>query len=317
MGDRFVSRAARLAVMSLMLSGMLAATTKAQPQPIPAAPSSTAADEEQARAHFRLGRAYYDNGDFAQAAVEFESAYRISNRSALLYNLYLAYRDANDLRHAANALRKYLELEKNVENRGQLTARLAALDRSLAEPAAAPTPTPAPAVASPATAQPVGTPVRPAPVAEPETESDSAMEAPAPLAATSSTRAEPGRRSQLVPIVLASVGGALVVGSVITGSLTLSKKRDLEQAVSDCKLAGNCDALSRGRVAELEATRSSGKTLALATDLMLFGGLAVAGTGVVLFLLNLAADGAAESRTPTASLACTSVSCAGYLRGQF
>ncbi|HKU44545.1 MAG TPA: tetratricopeptide repeat protein, partial [Polyangiales bacterium] len=105
-----------------------------------------AANEEAARAHFRLGRAHYDNGNFAQAAVEFEEAYRISQRAALLYNIYLAYRDANDTKNAAEALRKYLALEKNIENRGQLESRLAALDRSLVEnpqpsAAAAPAPT--------------------------------------------------------------------------------------------------------------------------------------------------------------------------------
>src|ERR1700755_2827158 len=62
---------------------------------------SDADAEEQARAHFRLARAYYDNGDFAQAGIEFEEAYRISQRAALLYNIYLAHRDANDTRKAA------------------------------------------------------------------------------------------------------------------------------------------------------------------------------------------------------------------------
>jgi tetratricopeptide (TPR) repeat protein len=126
-----------------------------------ATPSLTQAaeGEEQARAHFRLGRAYYENGDFGKAATEFESAFRISQRPGLLYNIYLAYRDASDVPHAAEALRKYLELEKEVENRGQLTARLAAMDRALAEEAAqsaaaAEAPAAAPSQSSPSTLTP-------------------------------------------------------------------------------------------------------------------------------------------------------------------
>jgi tetratricopeptide (TPR) repeat protein len=135
--------------LGLLLSFALsAAITHAQAAP------SAAETEEQARAHFRLGRAHYDNGNFAQAAVEFEEAYRISQRAALLYNIYLAYRDANDTRNAAEALRKYLALEQNIENRGQLESRLAALDKSLQDNPSGET--------SPGTTAPPGTPAEPA-----------------------------------------------------------------------------------------------------------------------------------------------------------
>src|ERR1700748_2588956 len=117
-------RARFVAPVTTLLVGLALCTAQpriahAQPsaQAAPGAPSAD--DEEKARGHFRLGRAYYDNGDFAQAAIEFEAAYRISGKAALLYNIYLAYRDASDTRHAADALRKYLQLEQKIENRGQ------------------------------------------------------------------------------------------------------------------------------------------------------------------------------------------------------
>ncbi|HKP60338.1 MAG TPA: tetratricopeptide repeat protein, partial [Polyangiales bacterium] len=132
-------------LLGLLLFGLTLSTAEVR-----AEEGGTAAEnEERARAHFRLGRAHYDNGDFAQAAVEFEEAYRISQRAALLYNIYLAYRDANDTRNAAESLRKYLALEKNIENRGQLEARLASLDRALADN---PQPSAAPAAAAVAAA---------------------------------------------------------------------------------------------------------------------------------------------------------------------
>ena len=271
-------------------------------------------DEEKARAHFRLGRAYYDNGDFAKAAVEFESAYKISQRAALLYNIYLAYRDASDTRHAADALRKYLELEKKIENRGQLESRLAALDRSLAEEAAtqtaqpvasAPKPTPAPAAQ--ATAAQATTEVTAPPV-----ESDES----APAEATQASEPSGARPLPILPIALMGTGGAMVIGSVITGVITLGKKSELSDARDQCEMANNCQSLSPERAAELESIQSSGKTLAVVTDVLLFGGLAVAGTGAVLFFLQ---SGSQEQAPPatTASLACAPGACLGSLRTRF
>jgi tetratricopeptide (TPR) repeat protein len=279
-----------------------------------APPAPTPEDEEKARGHFRLGRAHYDNGDFAEAAVEFESAYRISQRSALLYNIYLAYRDANDTRHAADALKKYLQLEAKVENRGQLESRLAALERSLKEgPAAGPTP--APAIAATAVA---AAPQPSAAAQASATQPMAANEVSAPDQASAPASESSGSSgpNQLLPIVLMSTGGAMIVGSVITGVMTLGKHSTVSDAYDACTKANDCQSLPPARVAELESASSSGKTLAIVTDILLFGGLAVAGTGTVLFLLNNGKSEHAPSAT-TASIACAPGACVGALRTRF
>jgi tetratricopeptide (TPR) repeat protein len=301
-----------LSALSVWTTAPHAVRAQAAAQAAPPAP--TPEDEEKARGHFRLGRAHYDNGDFAEAAVEFESAYRISQRSALLYNIYLAYRDANDTRHAADALKKYLQLEAKVENRGQLESRLAALERSLKDGSAAgPTPTPAIAAAAVATApQPAAAGQASAlqPTAAPN-EVSAPEQASAPAAEPSSSGP-----NQLLPIVLMSTGGAMIVGSVITGVMTLGKHSTVSAAYDECTKANNCQSLPPARVAELESTSSSGKTLAVVTDILLFGGLAVAGTGTVLFLLNHGKSEQAPSAT-TASIACAPGACVGALRTRF
>src|SRR4051794_6738550 len=71
------------------------------PATAPAATPASAPSDDEARVHFRLGTAYYDSGRFAQAAEEFKQAHELSQRPQLLYNLFLAYRDAGDLVHAA------------------------------------------------------------------------------------------------------------------------------------------------------------------------------------------------------------------------
>jgi tetratricopeptide (TPR) repeat protein len=282
-------------------SSSACAQAAAGPAPTPApAPG----DEEKARAHFRLGRAHYDNGDFAQAAVEFEEAYRISQRAALLYNIYLAYRDANDTRHAATALRNYLTLEKEVENRGQLESRLAALERSLADgtasqPAAQPQPA---AQLQPAPTQQPAAPATPAQPAETQA---------APAQATAATPAE-SKHSNVLPLVLIGTGGAMVLGSAALYVVASGKQSDLN------KLCPNktCAADQAKQGTDL---KNSGQSLALVGDILMFGGLAVAGTGLVMMVMSMGKGSESSSAPPatTASLVCVPGLCGGALRTTF
>ena len=61
-----------------------------------------------ARMRYQAGLAKYDAGLFAEAAEEFEAAYQASPRPELLYNIYLARRDAGQTERAIDALRRYL-----------------------------------------------------------------------------------------------------------------------------------------------------------------------------------------------------------------
>lgn len=87
----------------------------------------------QARSHFRLGREYYQQGRFHDAASEFEAAYGLSGRAALLYNVYISYREALDTPKAAGALRGYLAAVPDAPDRENLSARLSALEAQVAQ----------------------------------------------------------------------------------------------------------------------------------------------------------------------------------------
>lgn len=89
--------------------------------------------DQQARAHFAVGRAMYDAGRFAEAASEFQQAYDLSHRPQLLYNLYIAYRDSSQLVRARDALRAYLDGVEEIPNRLHLVSRLEALEAQIAE----------------------------------------------------------------------------------------------------------------------------------------------------------------------------------------
>lgn len=93
--------------------------------------TDTDMSDAQARGHFRLGAEAYEQGRFADAAQEFEIAYGMSGRAQLLYNVYLAYRDAQDSPNAARALRGYLAAVQDAPDREHLQARLTALEATV------------------------------------------------------------------------------------------------------------------------------------------------------------------------------------------
>jgi tetratricopeptide (TPR) repeat protein len=129
----------RLAAAALALGvGLVGLARPALAQPTTSEESmaqATTSDQDmtdaQARAHFRLGRQAYEEGRFADAAQEFEIAYGLSGRGALLYNVYLAYRDAQDSPNAARALRGYLAAVPDAPDHDHLQARLVALEATV------------------------------------------------------------------------------------------------------------------------------------------------------------------------------------------
>lgn len=220
--------------------------------------STDKANEKAARDAFERGRVFYDAGQFDQASVAFEEAYRLSGRDALLYNLYLAYRDASAQEKAANALRNYLAKVPNIENRAQLEARLAALEQNLArqreqQTAAATTPT--------------------APVEAPAASAPATVPAPTEPDATPAPASRPPRF--YAGISLAAVGAAAMLTSIATGVITKQREK---------KLQDSCD--GRTCDASLEDTATSGKRFARATDGLLFGGIALAGAGAALLVFG-------------------------------
>lgn len=259
----------------------------------PAAAQASKDSEDEARAHFLLGRSFHDKGEFAKAAAEFELAYAASGRPALLYNLFVAYRDANDAKHAADALRRYLELEKNVENRPQLEAKLEAMDAALA----------AQVIEDAANGQ-TG---QPEPAAEPEPQ----PKEPEPVAAADVEPMEPPHESSFPvgPVIVMSVGGAMMLGSIATGLMASGAQSDLED---ECPTRMNCSS-------DLEDTKSKGETMALVTDVLLFGGVAVAAGGAAWWLLGSGASSeSASARDAThAGVMCTTRACAASVRGTF
>lgn len=250
--------------------------------------------DERARAHFQAGTSLYDSGRFPEAAEEWEQAYALSGRAALLYNIYVAHRDASHLPQAIDALTRYLATDDPAtKERLNLEARLRAMqaaqaaaeqDRKAGEASvAAPAPAPAEAQAEPA--------------------------APPPSAASDEADAS---GVPIVPLALVITSGALLAASVVTGLLTSGKVSDLEDRCPNDRCPAGFD---------LAGERSAARTLALVTDVLWIGGVVAGGVGAVLWLT--ASDETGEARAGgfraglTPSFACVPGACAGALRGSF
>ena len=85
----------------VMLS-LTCAVARAQPAPTPAE------DVDIAKAHFNTGEVNYEHGRFADAAREFEEAYRLSGKAPLLYNVGKSYDGSNDFARALDAYQRFL-----------------------------------------------------------------------------------------------------------------------------------------------------------------------------------------------------------------
>ncbi len=238
-----------------------------------------------ARAYFEDGRASYEAGRFADAAEQFEQAYRLTHRDALLYNIYLAYRDLGDDAHAADALRRYLAtLAADAPDRQRLEARLAVHEQRAAEQAALHH-------------------------GESRDHDASGGDSTGPAAAGSDDggASEPGGGGPgLAPWLLIGAGGALVVGGLVVGGLALGKKSELDDL---CPTMTTCNP-------GFDDVRSEGQTLAVVSDVLWITGAAAAATGLVLAIVSLA-GGDDEGPAPTASFACTADGCRAAVRGRF
>jgi tetratricopeptide (TPR) repeat protein len=100
--------------------------------------------DERARSAFEAGSQAYARGAFAEALAQFELAYTLSARPALLYNIARA---ADAEGHYGRALQAYEAFEASsasADNRDFVRARIARLRAAPSGPPAAPAVTPVP-----------------------------------------------------------------------------------------------------------------------------------------------------------------------------
>ncbi len=281
--------------------------------------------DDAARRHFRLGQAHYENGEFAEAATEFDEAYRLSQRPQLLYNIYVSYRDAGDLPHAAEALRTYLQLVPDAENGAQLRARLASMERLLTSHGTTTTGSGASGDATTgtsgdatSTASSGDATSTTASTGDTSSSAGSTGDASASTSSVSgdttsgttsrspSSSASGGFGSSPVGWIVGGVGAAAIVAGIVTGVMALDAQSSLDAM---------CGPDRRSCPPGFESQRSTGQSLGAATDGLLIGGGVALATGVVL--LFLLTDGGTSEPPATVTGGCSPTGCSGAVSVRF
>lgn len=208
-------------------------------------------EEERAKAHFLAGQSYYDQASYNDALREFNEAYRISKRPALLYNIARCFEALEQFPDAVKMLERYLEEDPTTSDREAVTTRIRNLkDRQ--EHAQKPP--------EPAKTQP---PPTPAPTPAP---------APTPPPSTA-------HRKRLYTWIVGGIGLGALAGALATGVTSQVSYNDLNGKCTN-KV---CDPST---VADAQHKIDTGKKLALATDILWPIGAAAVATGVVLFFVE-------------------------------
>lgn len=240
-------------------------------------PPSTddAAARREARARFELGHAHYDAGRYREAAAEFERAYEVSRRPALLHNVYLAYRDAGDVARALGALDRYLAEDTDIDAASRQTLELRA--RAMRESVAASGGSGSAATTTASTGAPGSSTTTPPPPS---------VDAPLPTtdlpldSSDAAAREEDGGGPPVaLGIATLAVGGAAILGSVIAGVVAngIAADRDAVCTVGPSQMECPAGYDQTSAVDDFEAMRG------LAWGLGIGGGiLAVAGVTLVL-----------------------------------
>lgn len=296
----------------------------AQPEAT-ATPAPEAAPDPRARAAYEAGVDHFKAKRYAEAIGEFTRAQRMDPSPVLLFNIARAFedwaRESGEWGKYADAIkyyRLYLEAAPNAPDAKAVSDGLPALERLAAqakqsrevELAVTSTPegatvkvdgravgeTPLKVQLSPGkhfvTVERAGFARHSAEVAlEDEAVRHAVTLVPVAAPPPPATAAAPNTAGWVV----LGVGGALLVGSVITGGLALGKSAELDD-IDD----GN----TRASRAEYDALQEDGRTLAYLTDGLLLGGVAGVVAGSVMLLTgdddapapSPAGDGAGATR---------------------
>lgn len=142
-----------------------------------------------------------------------------------------------------------------------------------------------------------GAVVAPPPTAGPSAPPPSAAPttAPPPSATTEAPPPAPNTM-RTVGFVGAGVGGAMVIGGLVTGLMAKSKESSVKDACVDSPSGGKlCPQSKQGDL-------DSAKSLATLTNVLMIGGVVVAGAGVTLIVMNPNKEGTAAAFAPTLKL---------------
>lgn len=136
-------------LVSMVMVGSIVCAVPSLAQSPSGDPPVSNADDDKARVFYLNGERLYNEGRYEEAVVAFQSAYSLSPRPLLLFNMANAYERLGKLQEAIDTLNKYRVFADPVEQ-DILLARVQTLETRLAQQRArVPLPDPQPVLPNP------------------------------------------------------------------------------------------------------------------------------------------------------------------------
>jgi hypothetical protein len=115
-----------------MIRALLAAAALVLIVPAPAGAAGAAGDVAEARSHFERGAGLFRAGDYRQAIVEFEAAYRLKPHGSIHFNLAQCHEKLDEWPAALRGYEDYLRELPDARDRAAVRAAIGRIERRLA-----------------------------------------------------------------------------------------------------------------------------------------------------------------------------------------
>jgi hypothetical protein len=174
-----------------------------------------AEDRQRARELYRQGTQHYDVGDYKLALDSFKEAYHQFESPEILFNIAQCHRQLGEDVQAVREYRMYLLKASEAQNRSEVQALIAKLEKAIAEAQANKSAPPLPTV-------------EPRPPLQQEASAPPSAPAPAPVVVV-----EPKATPVYKKWWLWTIVGVVVVGGVVTGAVVATRPSDSWSNIPD------------------------------------------------------------------------------------
>jgi hypothetical protein len=220
------------------------------------------ADLTAAKAAFQAGNVSFNEADYPRALLYWEDAFRRDcTAHPLLLNLARAYELDGQRKQAVIALEAFLAREPNSPERAPIARRIEVLKKQIESDEAATRALPPPPAAAPV---PAATGAAPVPASPP---------------------AETSKGTQVLPLVVAGVGGAVVIVGGIVWLGAAAEVREFERACPKDAVSGEFKC-PRGEEGKIKPANAASKRQTVAGAVTAFVGLPLLAGGLIWFFAS-------------------------------
>jgi hypothetical protein len=233
------------------------------------------ADLTAAKAAFQAGNVSFNEADYPRALLYWEDAFRRDcTAHPLLLNLARAYELDGQKKQAVIALEAFLTREPSSPERAQIARRAEVLKKQIESDEAAERARPPAAAATPAPA------------------------ANAPVPHPASPQAEPSTSTQVLPLVIAGVGGAVVIVGGIVWLGASSEVREFRRACPTKDPVTGEFKCPVGKEDKIEPANAASKRQTVSGVVTAFVGLPLLAGGLIWFFASSPGERPAAVVTP-------------------